>query len=254
MVQNDMDPIHRHAQASPESLALWTSSRKWSYAELDSAVTATCHRLQRRNVHRETRVAVHLERSLELIVLLWALWRAGAVAVPLSTRLPDAEVGRQAERVGCAALISGQAGVREHVPGMTTKERLRPTLAAGNVDKTLAAPVTVIVAHDLEFYERLPELFPHADARSWFAGKPEAIQENAFRNGTLQGGYLILAARSLGLDCGPMSGFNNDKLDAEFFPEGRWRSNFLINLGHGDDSQLTPRDMRLPFDEACQLL
>jgi 3-hydroxypropanoate dehydrogenase len=134
------------------------------------------------------------------------------------------------------------------------KERLRPALAAGNVDKTLAAPVTVIVAHDLEFYERLPELFPHANARSWFAGKPEAIQENAFRNGTLQGGYLILAARSLGLDCGPMSGFNNAKLDAEFFPEGRWRSNFLINLGHGDDGQLTPRDMRLPFDEACQLL
>lgn len=134
------------------------------------------------------------------------------------------------------------------------KERLRPTLAAGNVDKTMAAPVTVIVAHDLEFYERLPELFPHTDARAWFAGKPEAIQANAFRNGALQGGYLLLAARSLGLDCGPMSGFNNEALDNEFFPEGRWRSNFLVNLGHGDGSQLPPRDMRLPFDEACQLL
>ena len=116
------------------------------------------------------------------------------------------------------------------------------------------APVTVIVGYDTEFYERLPELFPHSDARSWFVGKDDLIQTTAFRNGTLQGAYLIIAARAVGLDCGPMSGFDNAKVDAEFFPGGKVRSNFLCNLGHGDPSALFPRSPRLDFAQACELL
>lgn len=134
------------------------------------------------------------------------------------------------------------------------KERLRPALAPGNVDKTMAAPVTAIVAYDLEFYEHLPRLFPHTDARSWYAGKPaEHIRSNAFRNGTLQGAYLMVAARALGLDCGPMGGFDAVKVDAAFFPDGKVRSNFLCNLGYGDPSKLHPRNPRLDFDEACRI-
>lgn len=134
------------------------------------------------------------------------------------------------------------------------KERLRPALDAGNVDKTMAAPATAIIAYDLAFYERLPMLFPHADARSWFAGNDQKIRDTAFRNGSLQGAYFIVAARALGLDCGPMSGFDNAKVDAAFFPDGTVRSNFLCNLGHGDGSKLRPRSPRLDFSDACQIL
>jgi 3-hydroxypropanoate dehydrogenase len=135
------------------------------------------------------------------------------------------------------------------------KAKLKPALDAGNVDKTMAAPVTVIVAHDLEFYEKLPKLFAHNQAaRGWFAGNDELIQRTAFRNGTLQGAYLIMAARSLGLDCGPMSGFNNAMVDAAFFAGTSWRSNFICSLGYGDSSVLFPRAARLGFDEACQLV
>ncbi len=133
------------------------------------------------------------------------------------------------------------------------KARLAPALSAGNHDKTMAAPVTVIVAFDLEFYEHLPRLFPHTDARSWFAGKPDHIRTTAFRNGTLQGAYFIIAARALGLDCGPMSGFDNAKVDAAFFPDGKVKSNFLINLGYGDSAKLRARNPRLTFDEACRI-
>jgi len=134
------------------------------------------------------------------------------------------------------------------------KERLRPALSPNNVDKTMAAPVTAIVAYDLEFYEHLPRLFPNNPAaRSWFADSPELARTTAFRNGTLQGGYFILAARAVGLDCGPMSGFDNAKVDAEFFPPSI-KSNFLCNLGYGDHSKLFPRNPRLAFEEACQLL
>jgi 3-hydroxypropanoate dehydrogenase len=136
-----------------------------------------------------------------------------------------------------------------------SKERLRPALASGNVDKTMAAPVTAIVAHDLRFYDQLPKLSPDNPAiRDLFVNSSELADVTAFRNGSLQGGYFILAARSLGLDCGPMSGFNNSKVDAEFFSSGSVKSNFLCNLGYGDASKLRPRDLRLSFDEACQLL
>lgn len=131
------------------------------------------------------------------------------------------------------------------------KERLKPALSAGNLEKTLAAPVTVIVAHDLRFAERLPYLFPHTDARPWFAD-PKVAETTAFRNGTLQVAYLILAARALGLDTGPMSGFDQAKVDEAFFKDTGYRSNVLVNLGYGDASALFPRSPRLPFDEACR--
>ena len=134
------------------------------------------------------------------------------------------------------------------------KERLRPALAANNIEKTMTAPVTAIIAWDTEFYEKFPRLYPHADARSWFVGNQVAIDETGFRNGSLQGAYFILAARSLGLDCGPMSGFDAAKVNAEFFPDGKWKANFLCNLGYGDFSKLAPRDARLEFEEACVVL
>ncbi len=134
------------------------------------------------------------------------------------------------------------------------KARLKACLAPTNVEKTMAAPVTVIVGYDMQFYEKLPHLFPHADARSWFVGNPELIQSTAFRNSSLQGAYLILAARALGLDCGPMSGFDSAKVDAAFFPGGKLKSNFLINLGYGDLSKVHPRNPRLAFEETCQIL
>jgi 3-hydroxypropanoate dehydrogenase len=134
------------------------------------------------------------------------------------------------------------------------KVRLVPALAPLNVEKTKAAPVTVIVAWDTEFHEKLPKLFPHADMRSHFAGNQPVIDETAFRNSSLQGGYFILAARALGLDCGPMSGFDKTKVNAEFFPDGKWTVNFLCNLGYGDRSKLFPRSPRLDFDEACRVL
>ena len=137
------------------------------------------------------------------------------------------------------------------VKSKTAKEQLLPTLLEANRAKTLAAPVTAIVGHDTSFYERLPELFPHADAKSWFVGNDPLIEQTAFRNGTLQGAYLMLAARALGLDCGPMSGFDNAEVDRLFFPEGRIKSNFLCNLGFGDPKGLFPRSPRLSFDDVC---
>ncbi|WP_337012990.1 malonic semialdehyde reductase [Pantoea sp. AS142] len=132
------------------------------------------------------------------------------------------------------------------------KEKLKPALSSGNLDKTMSAPVTVIVAWDREFYEQLPALFPHADARSWFTGSPEAATETAFRNSSLQAGYLILAARSLGLDAGPMSGFDPAKINDAFFPDGQYQVNLLINLGYGDASKLHPRLPRLSFEQASR--
>jgi 3-hydroxypropanoate dehydrogenase len=134
------------------------------------------------------------------------------------------------------------------------KARLKPTLAEGNVEKTMCAPVTVIIAQDMAFYEHLPTLFPHTDARAWFVGNPVAIEKNAFRGSSLQAAYLIMAARALGLDCGPMSGFDADKLNAEFFPDGQWQVNFICNLGYGNPTALYPRNPRLNFEQACRFL
>jgi len=135
------------------------------------------------------------------------------------------------------------------------KERLRPTLNPGNVDKVMSAPVVAIIAYDTRFYELLPQLFPHnLSMQAMFADKPALAEATAFRNSSLQGAYLILAARSIGLDCGPMSGFDAGKLNDEFFPDGRLRVNFLCNLGYGDNSKLFPRSPRLRFEQACELL
>lgn len=134
------------------------------------------------------------------------------------------------------------------------KKRLEPFLDEGNREKTMKAPVNVIVAYDEEFYDKLPYLFPHVDARSWFVGNQPLIETASFRNGSMQGAYMILAARALGLDTGPMSGFDNAGVDKEFFAGTKIKSNFLINLGEGDPSQLFPRSPRLPFDEAAQIL
>jgi 3-hydroxypropanoate dehydrogenase len=132
------------------------------------------------------------------------------------------------------------------------KAKLKEALSAGNTAKTMTAPVTVIVAQDMAFYDKLPQLFPHADARSWFAGNDELAAETAFRNATLQGAYLIMAARALGLDAGPMSGFDKAKTDELFFAGTSWKSNFLVNLGYGDPSGLFPRSPRLSLDEAAR--
>jgi 3-hydroxypropanoate dehydrogenase len=134
------------------------------------------------------------------------------------------------------------------------KEKLKPALSAGNLAKTMAAPVTAIVAYDPKFYDHLPRLFPHADARAWFVSSEALAQETAFRNGTLQGGYFIIAARALGIDAGPMSGFDKARVDEAFFAENGWKSNFLINLGHGDAGILFARSPRFEFAEACAIV
>ena len=135
------------------------------------------------------------------------------------------------------------------------RERIKPHLSPGNVDKVMTAPVTAIIASDSKFYDRIPELLPHnPDAREWFSGDEKLAAETAFRNSTLQGGYFIIAARALGLDCGPMSGFNPDGVNAEFFPDGQVKANFICALGYGKPEDLFPRSPRLGFDDACQIL
>ena len=134
------------------------------------------------------------------------------------------------------------------------KAKLLECVSPGNVEKTRAAPVTVIIGMDMEFYEKLPHLFPHAPARSWFVGNQPMIDATAFRNSSIQGGYFILAARALGLDCGPMSGFDNAKVDAAFWQGTTVKTNFIVNLGHGDASKLFNRSPRLTFEEACKIV
>jgi len=134
------------------------------------------------------------------------------------------------------------------------KARLRPALAPNNVEKTLAAPVTAIVAHDLAFFERLPDLYPFTDARSWYAGKPDLAAITAFRSGTLQAAYFIVALRAVGLDVGPMSGFDNAAVDTAFFTGSALRSNLLLNIGVADPAAARPRAPRLSFDDACTIL
>lgn len=134
------------------------------------------------------------------------------------------------------------------------KQRLLPALAPMNVEKTRTAPVTVLIAWDTEFHEQLPKLMPYANFRDYFHGNDALIHETAFRNSSLQGAYFILAARALGLDVGAMSGFDAQKTNAEFFPDGKWKVNFIVNLGHGDHEKLFPRQPRLEFDEAAQIL
>ena len=139
------------------------------------------------------------------------------------------------------------------VKSADAKQKLAPALSEGNLAKTMAAPVTVIVGFDEDFHEKLPYLFPHTDAKAWFEGPREGRHEAAFRNGTLQGAYLILAARALGLDAGPMIGFDAAKVDEAFFAGTQLKSDILVNLGQGDPASIFPRSPRLPFDEAARI-
>jgi len=139
------------------------------------------------------------------------------------------------------------------VTSSEAKDKLVPCMSVGNQAKTRTAPATAIIGMDMAFYDKLPQLFPHKDARPWFAGKPAVIEATAFRNGSLQGGYFILAARALGIDCGPMSGFDSDQVDAAFWAGTTVRTNFICNLGRGDSSKLFPRGPRLSFEEACRI-
>ena len=140
------------------------------------------------------------------------------------------------------------------VRGPEAKLRLKPALMPGNVDKTMTAPVTAIMGHDTKFYELLPRLFPHAEAKTWFVGNEAFANDTAYKNGTLQVAYFIMALRALGLDAGPMSGFDNAAVDAAFFPDGRVKSNVLINIGYGDPDKLFPRSPRLSFQEIATIV
>ena len=140
------------------------------------------------------------------------------------------------------------------IKSKSAKESLKPCLAEGNVKKTMAAPVTALLAMDMKFYDHFPKLFPQADARSWFVGNDAMIEDAAFRNSSLQGAYFIIAARACGLDCGPMSGFDKNKADEIFFKGTSFKSNFLCNLGYGDKSKLHPRNPRFAFEDVCQIL
>ncbi len=133
------------------------------------------------------------------------------------------------------------------------KEKLGPAMSAGNRAKTLAAPVNVVIGYDTKFYELLPELYPREEARGWFEGKPDT-ETVALRNSALQGAYLMIAARALGLDCGPMSGFDAGLVNKTFWPDGRIKANFMCNIGYGDPARVYPRSPRLPFDRACEIL
>lgn len=174
-------------------------------------------------------------------------WKAASLPEGIETQIYDLM------KMGPTAVNSCPARL-VYVKSDEAKARLKSCLADGNVEKSMTAPAVVIIGMDLEFYEKLPKLFPHTDARSWFAGNDVKIQENAFRNSSLQAAYFMLAARSLGLDCGPMSGLDYDKMNKEFFPDGKVKCNFICAIGYGDETKLFDRSPRLDFDEACQVL
>lgn len=173
----------------------------------------------------------------------------------LDREVPDALLRRAYDLAKMAPTSANCQPMRViFVRSQAEKKKLDPCLMKGNREKSMAAPATAIIAHDVEFYEQLPWLFPHTDARAWFADDAKKAEENAFRNGSLQGAYLLLALRAVGLDCGPMSGFDNGKVDEAFFAGTTWRSNFLMNIGYGDESVLHPRGPRPGFDDFCRIV
>ena len=175
-------------------------------------------------------------------------WRADPI--------PDAVIKKLADLMKMGPTSANCCPARlVFVKSDTAKKKLEPLLSEGNRAKTMTAPVVAIIGYDLKFYEKLPKLFPHTDARSWFTGSEATILSTAFRNGTLQGGYFLMAARALGLDCGPMSGFDSVGVDEAFFPGGIVKSNFICALGHGDPTiHLHPRSPRLDFDEFASII
>jgi 3-hydroxypropanoate dehydrogenase len=154
----------------------------------------------------------------------------------------------------CPTSANGQPMRILFLRSSEAKKRLTPALNTGNITQSETAPVVAIIAMDTEFYEHLPKLYPHANAKSWFAGKSQAIHDTAFRNSSLQGAYFLMALRAVGLDTGAVSGFDNAKVDAEFFTGTTYKSNFIINIGYGDVSKLYPRNPRFEFDEACRII
>lgn len=183
------------------------------------------------------------------------LFRTARTYNAFSGEIPDATLRQLYDLLKFGPTAANSTPARfVFVKSAQAKEKLSPALDEGNRAKTLAAPVTVIVGFDEDFHNKLPVLFPHTDAKSWFDGPREGRHVPAFRNGSLQGAYLILAARALGLDTGPMSGFDNAKVDEAFFAGTAIRSNFLVNLGQGDPASIFPRSPRLGFDEACRIL
>jgi 3-hydroxypropanoate dehydrogenase len=173
----------------------------------------------------------------------------------LDIPVPDELLKRAVELSKMGPTSANQSPLRiVFLRSQEAKERLRPALSAGNLEKTMRAPVVAITAYDEKFYEHLPFLFPHVDARPWFTGSEEFAKRNAFLNGTLQVAYLILALRAVGLDTGPMTGFDPAKVNAEFFPDGRFKSNVLINIGYGDASKLFPRLPRFEFDQIAKII
>ena len=168
---------------------------------------------------------------------------------------PDALLREAVELMKWAPTSANQSPLRLlFLRSKEAKQRLAPALIPGNLDKTLAAPVVAVTGYDLKFYERLPFLFPHADAKSWFSGNPAFAERSAFQNGTLQVAYLILALRAVGLDAGPMTGFDNAKVDAEFFAGTDVKSNVLINIGYGDPAKLFPRSPRFAFEQIAKII
>lgn len=183
------------------------------------------------------------------------IWREGRTFSKFSDRpVADAILQQAFELARMGPTSANCQPLRvQFVRGKEAKAKLKPALSAGNRAKTMAAPVTAIFAQDMEFYEQLKTQFHDPEARSWFAGKPAAIAETAMRNSSLQAAYFMLAARALGLDCGPMSGFDKEMVDAAFFASTNWRSNFICNIGYGDRASLHPRNPRLAFDFACRI-
>ncbi len=172
-----------------------------------------------------------------------------------ATEIPDSLLHDLADLVKMGPTSANSSPARlVFLKSPSAKQRLAQHASEGNRAKILSAPVTAIIGYDTEFYEKLPQLFPHTDARGWFAGKPAHIETTAFRNSSLQGAYLILAARALGLDAGPMSGFDNAAVDREFFPGGTIKSNFICGLGHGDPSGVFARSPRFAFEEFCRII
>jgi len=173
----------------------------------------------------------------------------------LDTKVSDEQIKQIYELMKFGPTAANNCPARiTFIKSNTAKERLKPHLDEGNVEKSMSAPVIAIISYDTEFYEKLPFLFPHTDARSWYAGNPAKIKSAGEMNATLQGAYFMLAARSVGLDCGPMGGFNNETLDNEFFSDGKTKSIFICALGQGDETKIYPRGPRLSFDEACEII
>jgi 3-hydroxypropanoate dehydrogenase len=194
-------------------------------------------------------------KALESASLAQLFTEARTHNVFLDKLVPDELLQKAIELAKMGPTSANQSPMRVlFLRSPAAKERLRPALAPGNLDKTMSAPVVAITAYDEKFYEHLPFLMPHVDAKSWFSGDPVKAARSAFQNGTLQVAYLLIALRALGLDTGPMTGFDNAKVDAEFFPEGHVKSNVLINIGYGDMSKLFPRNPRLSFDQMAKIL